>query len=152
MECNGQLMEIKKNNNDIKPLPGCGDQQVTWYFWEKPRERSDAGLLQEGDLTGTSTDSPGPIDVLNSFPRVLRRWPRPLLLAGLWAGLVCLGEGAGRGCHLGLHVHGRGGGGVTGLIQWLFLTHHGQRFLLAREKHSAYFIDLFFCLCLFPWA
>lgn len=73
------------------------------------------------------SDSPFPIDVFISFPRILCHWPHPLRLTWLRTCFGCLAKGS-RRCHLSLHVHNLASG-VCGFKYWLFLTHHGQSFL-----------------------
>lgn len=73
------------------------------------------------------SDSPFPIDVFVSFPRILCHWPHPLRLVWLRTCFGCLAKGS-RRCHLSLHVHNLASG-VCGFKYWLFLTHHGQSFL-----------------------
>lgn len=112
-----------------------GKQTNIFRVWKNPEcwmiYRNKATVTKSGNLcspvaTG-NPDSPGSIDVFTSFPRVLRRWPHPLRVSGLWTLLRGLTEPAGR-CHLSLHVHGRGCS--VGRFEYgLILTHYRQCFL-----------------------
>lgn len=73
------------------------------------------------------SDSPFPIDIFISFPRILCHRPHPVRLVWLRTCFGCLAKGS-RRCHLSLHVHNLASG-VCGFKYWLFLTHHGQSFL-----------------------
>jgi len=69
-------------------------------------------------------NSPGPVDVVSSFPR-----PRPLRIGGLGAPLGGVASEAAGRRHLSLHVRG----GVGRLEEGRGLAHRGQRFL--RRTH-----------------